>query len=156
MILREKLFLKSLDVMDETTKHPGSEQNVGRNTCHMAVKKVKQPRVGTQGPMKNPARDRDPRTREKEHGQQQADEVLLRIPKQPSATEQRERESCADVPEDVPQSENVDEFLPKVQEGRGCMHARSNVEVTAEHQCDSEAQGPEHDGAYFEQAICFR
>ena len=79
-------------------------------------------------------------------------------------TKQRERESCADVPEDVPQSENVDEkgsgesreSLPKVQEGRGRMHARSNPEVPAEQQWDSEAQGPEHDGAYLEQATCLR
>ena len=103
---------------------------------------------------KKPARDRDPRTREKEHGQQQADEVLLRIPEQPSVTEQREREACADVPEDVPQSENVDEFLPMVQEGRGRLHARSNPEVPAEQQWDSEAQGPEHDGAHLEQVTC--
>ena len=98
----------------------------------MAVKKVKQPGVGTQGPTKKPARD-DP-SREKEHGQQQADEVLLKIPEQPSVTKQREREACADVPEDVPQSENVDEkgsgesreLLPKVQEGRAlCMHGRT-------------------------------
>ena len=101
-------------------------------------------------------------TREKEHGQQQADEVLLKIPDQPSVT--KHREACADVPEDVPQGENVDEngsgesqeFLPKVQEGRGRMHARSNPEVPAEQQWDAGAQGPEHDGAYLEQVTCLR
>ena len=29
LIPRETLILKSLDVVDETMKHPGSEQNVG-------------------------------------------------------------------------------------------------------------------------------
>ena len=51
---------------------------------------------------------------------------------------EQQREAGADVPEDVPQSENVDE-TPKVQERRGRMHARSNPEVPAEQQWD----GPE-------------
>ena len=71
--------------------------------------------------------------------------MLLRIPEQPSVTKQREREACADVPEDVPQSENVDvkasgesqELLPMVHEGR--VHARSNTEVPAEQQWDAES-----------------
>ena len=110
------------------------------------------------------SRDRDPRTREKEHGQQQADGVLLKIPEQPSVTKQREREACADFPEDVPQSGNVDEkwsgesreLLPKVQEGRGRMLARSIPEVPAEQQWDAKAQGPEHSRAYLEQVTCLR
>ena len=48
------------------------------------------------------------------------------------------------------------ELLPKVQEGRGRMHARSNPEVPANQQWDSEAQGSEHNGAYFEQVTCLR
>ena len=52
---------------------------------------------------------------------------------QPSVTKQREREACADVPEDVPQSEDVGEkgsgesreSPPETQEGRGRVHARS-------------------------------
>ena len=118
-------------------------------------KKEKQPGVGTQGPRKKPARDRDPRPGEKKHGQQQADEVLLRVPERPGVTKQQEKEACADVPEDVPQCKSW-EFLPKVQEGRGRMHARSNPEVPAKQQWDSEAQGPEHNGAYLKQVTCLR
>ena len=73
-------------------------------------------------------------------------------------TKQQEKEACADVPEDVPQSESW-ELLPKVQVGRGRMHARSNPEVPevpAKQQWDSEAQGSEHNGAYFEQVTCLR
>ena len=65
---------------------------------------------------------------------------------------QREREACANVPEDVPQGKNVvqkgsgesRELVPKA--GRGRMHARSNAK----------AQGPEHDGAHLEQVTCLR
>ena len=48
------------------------------------------------------------------------------------------------------------ESRPEVQEGRGRMHARSNLKVPAEQQWDAEAQGPEHNGAYLEQVTCLR
>ena len=94
--------------------------------------------------------------------------MLLKVVKIVRAT-QCDQAAGADVPEDVPQgvktdpqSENVDEKAsgespetpPEVQEGRGRMRARSNPKVPAELQWDAEAQGPEHDGAYFEQVTC--
>ena len=126
-----------------------------KHVPHGREQERKQPGVGTQGPIKKPTRDPDPRTLEKEHGQQLAEEVSLRVPERPSVTKQQEKEACAEVPEGVPQSESR-ELLPKVQEGRGRMHARLNPEVPAEQQWDSEEQGPEHNGAYFEQVTCLR
>ena len=108
--------------------------------------------VGTQRPIK------------KEHSQQQADsyEVLLKEVKSARATQcdRAAKRSGADVPEDVPQSETVDErgvtgVTLEVQEGRR-MHARSNPKVPAEQQWDAEARGPEHDGAYLEQRTCLK
>ena len=52
----------------------------------------------------------------------------------------------ADVPEDVPQSENVDE----TRRSRKTSPYACTVEpkVPAEQRWDTEAQGPEHHGAY--------
>ena len=127
-------------------------------------KKEKQPGIGTQGPIKKKARVGTQRPSKKEHSQQQADiyEVLLKEVKSARATQcdRAAKRSGADVPEDVPQSENVDErgvtgVTLEVQEGRR-MHARSNPKVAAEQQWDAEARGPEHDGAYLEQRTCLK
>ena len=56
----------------------------------------KQPGVETQGPIN----DQPGTGTQEEHGQQQADEVLLEVSEQPSVTKQRERGACADVPEE--------------------------------------------------------
>ena len=84
--------------------------------------------------------------------------MLLKVEKSARVTQcdRAAKEAGADVPEDAPQGENVDEkgsgesreSPTEVQEGRGRMHARSNPKVPAEQQWDAEAQGPEHDGAY--------
>ena len=51
----------------------------------------------------------------------------------------------ADVPEDLPQSENVDETRRSRKDVAVCMHGRT-PKVPAEQQWDTEAQGPEHHG----------
>ena len=43
-----------------------------------------------------------------------------------------------------------------VKERHDCMHARSDPKVPAEQQWEAEAKGPEHIGAYLEQATCLR
>ena len=104
----------------------------------MAVKKVKQPGVGTREPInKQPGvGTQDPM--KQEHSQQQAN--TKEFTKQFSVTAETKtaRRVGADVPEVVPQSEIVDGTR------------RSGKDV------DAEAQGPEHHGAYLEPVMCLR
>ena len=39
-----------VEIIGETMKHPGGEQNVGQNTCHLAVKKVNSQGLGPKDP----------------------------------------------------------------------------------------------------------
>ena len=115
---KEKLALKSLDLVEW-------------NTCQMAVKKVKQPGVGTREPI------------DKQPGVGTLEPTAGEFTKQPSVTKQLRQ---------------ISEKRSGCRCSRRCrrMHARSNTKVPAEQQWDTEAQGPECHGAYLEPVTCLR
>ena len=118
----------------------------------MAVKKVIQPGIGTREPINKQSGVGTQEPMKQEHSQQQA--RVHEATQCDKAAETKQREEWVYMFQKM--FYRVRMWMRSESPRRRRMHARSNPKVPAEKQWDTEAHGPEHHGAYLEQATCLR